>query len=1236
MADLKISALNALAGADLVAADVVAVVDDSASETKKLTVSDLIANGVTLISNSTIPSAKIVFSAGSIDTAELAASAVETAKINNSAVTAAKLADNSSVTLVSTLPGSGDFIGQVALNTADSDKIYVWDGSSWDSVKAAGSINVVSGSTSGIVNIVASTSGDTVTVSATLDDTTAASQFLAGPSGDGGSVSYRVIAGADLPTATTSAKGGVIVNGNGLTMSSDTIAINNTVTAETSENHLVKYDANGLITSGRAIAAGDIPLATSSATGAVKPGSGLEVTAAGAVNHSNSVTGATAAKVTFDAQGHITASESLAATDIPDLDAAKITTGTFAAARIAADAVTADKLADRSTATIAETTPTGGNYIGQLHLNSISSDLFLWDGNVWQPIGISVGEIVLAGTYNATTNKMATVTSEGTALSFEVGSALPAASSANKGYYVVVSTSGTGTSPAPTVSLNPPDFLLSTGSAYTEIDVSSTVTAQTATNVAFTAAGNIAATNVQAAIEELDTEKVAAASPSLTGTVSIGTGGTIQFEGATANDFETTLTVVDPTADRSLSLPNVSGTLVSSGDTGTVTSTMIADATIATGDIADSAVTTAKINDDAVTAAKLGAGAVDTTALGDASVTTAKLGADAVTNAKVADGAIDTEHLAASAVETAKINDGAVTTAKLAATSVTTAKIANLAVGTGQIAADAVTGAKIADDTINSEHYAAGSIDTEHLSADCVNGTKIADDAIDSEHLVDGSVDAAHLASSSVTTAKIAGDAVTSAKIADDAIDSEHLADGSIDAVHLSADCVNGTKIADDAIDSEHIADGAIDAAHLATDSVTSAKIAAGAVGSSELASTAVTAATYGASQSGVPSFTVDADGRLTAASTDTSPTFSGASTFGAVPGDAITNLGTQISGDGVIDTRVSASAAAIKIRESGSGATNITLSGDGSAIFNGNVDLQDNDKLLLGTGDDLEIYHDGSNSVIKDAGTGRLKILTDYLDVENAAGTENIIHAIADGAVELYHNASKKLETKSDGIDVTGEVQCDSLDCDGQVNAQNNSSSSATVYAKNADSSGILFYGAKADSSQAFRVNADGSANVNGNLQCASDKIRLVTGSSAGLIRVLNSSNVDTVGLAGDTGNATFAGTVTDSIGNVRRVGIHSASDNFTLTTAHPGKLVRMSGSGKTIAVPQNVLSAGDMVTMFNVSTGTMTIEQGTGTTIYNSADGATGNRTVAAKGMVTLVCTASNEFVISGTQLT
>jgi hypothetical protein len=118
--------------------------------------------------------------------------------------------------------------------------------------------------------------------------------------------------------------------------------------------------------------------------------------------------------------------------------------------------------------------------------------------------------------------------------------------------------------------------LLSTGTAYTEIDVSDTLTAQVAENVGFTAAGNIVATNVQAAIEELDTEKVGAASPTFTGNVTIDTGGTIIFEGTTDNDYEVTLDPGDPTSDITLTLPDVTGTLVSTGDTGSVTNTMLA------------------------------------------------------------------------------------------------------------------------------------------------------------------------------------------------------------------------------------------------------------------------------------------------------------------------------------------------------------------------------------------------------------------------------------------------------------------------------------------------------------------------------------------------------------------------------------------------------------------------------------------------------------------------------------
>ena len=59
-------------------------------------------------------------------------------------------------------------------------------------------------------------------------------------------------------------------------------------------------------------------------------------------------------------------------------------------------------------------------------------------------------------------------------------------------------------------------------------------------------------------------------------------------------------------------------------------------------------------------------------------------------------------------------------------------------------------------------------------------------------------------------------------------------------------------------------------------------------------------------------------------------------------------------------------------------------------------------------------------------------------------------------------------------------------------------------------------------------------------------------------------------------------------------------------------------------------------MITVFNVGTGTITIAQGASTTLYNTADASTGNRSLAAKGVCTIACTASDEFIVSGSGLT
>jgi hypothetical protein len=558
VADLKITELAALAGANLAAGDLLAIADISASETKKITVTDFFGNASTLIADATIPGAKIVFGSGTIPGSAVATGGISATQLAAGAVTAAKLGNESTVDLVTSLPASGAFTGQFALDTDDS-KAYIWDGSQWVSFKAAGSVNTVVGSSAGLINITVTTSGDTVTIATSLDNTTGAAEFLGGPTGNAGAVGYRQIVGTDLPEATAVTKGAVIVDGEGLRMNDDNIEIDNDITASAT-HHVVTYDDKGLVTAGRVIAAGDLPAATPSAKGGVIVGTGLSVDGTGLVNHTNNVTSGTATKITFDSEGHVTGTLSLDAADVPSLDTAKITSGTFAAARIAASAITGPKLADYSSAKIADSAP-AAEYIGQLFFNPLERTLFMWDGNVYQPIGVSFGQIIFAGTYNASTNLISSVTSDGAAIGLVVGASLVSPTTATRAHYVVVDVAGTGTAPAPAVALSPPDIILSTGSTWTLLDVSDTVTAQLASNVQVTPAGDIASTNVQAALQELDTEKLPKAGGVMTGALEISETGSLVFEGITPNTFETTLGVVDPTADRTVLLPDLGGTV---------------------------------------------------------------------------------------------------------------------------------------------------------------------------------------------------------------------------------------------------------------------------------------------------------------------------------------------------------------------------------------------------------------------------------------------------------------------------------------------------------------------------------------------------------------------------------------------------------------------------------------------------------------------------------------------------
>jgi hypothetical protein len=398
-----------------------------------------------------------------VTTAKILDSAITTAKIADSGVTAVKLADNSAAVVAGSSPiGNGSFIGQQWFNTSDGYE-YTWTGSVWQ--RQTGLVTtVVSGDT---VYSFTTSYPDSFSASIVPSlNTQVASRFFAGP------------------------------------------ASGNSDAAPTF----------------RAISASDLPKATTSALGVAQAGTGL-VTVSGIFNHANSVASGIYYKVTVDEQGHISAGETaLVADDIPELSASKITTGTFGSGLIGDDAVRASSLANYSVSQFGEALPSA-DFIGQFFFNPLEKDLYLWDGNVWNPVGISVGEIIFGGTYNASGNIIASTSSDGAAVGLSIGQPLPSPSATFNRYYVVVESGGTGVAPAPATTLQPPDILLCNGTAWTEVDVSSTYTAQAAVNVAFTPAANIGSTNVQAALEEVSAE-CRNASNVASGILAVAYGGT--------------------------------------------------------------------------------------------------------------------------------------------------------------------------------------------------------------------------------------------------------------------------------------------------------------------------------------------------------------------------------------------------------------------------------------------------------------------------------------------------------------------------------------------------------------------------------------------------------------------------------------------------------------------------------------------------------------------------------------
>ena len=273
-------------------------------------------------------------------------------------------------------------------------------------------------------------------------------------------------------------------------------------------------------------------------------------------------------------------------------------------------------------------------------------------------------------------------------------------------------------------------------------------------------------------------------------------------------------------------------------------------------------------------------------------------------------------------------------------------------------------------------------------------------------------------------------------------------------------------------------------------------------------------------------------------------------------------------------------------------------------------LEFADNAKAIFGAGSDLQIYHDGSNSYIKDNGTGDLKLQGNNFTVGNTADTKYFT-ATNGGGVELYHQGNEKLATTSGGINVTGTVTDDGATHDGDVtftgasyNAVWDSSDSALEFADNAKA----IFGAGSD----LQIYHDGSnsfisdsgtgdlfiqASNNHYLRFISGGYAVVTTENAGVeLRYNNSTKIATTSAGVDvTGTVTSDGADLDGAVTINEAG---ASVDFRVESDNNANMLFVDGSADSVGIGTSTPTSLFHINAVGTGTRLITFEGDLGTT--------------------------------------
>jgi hypothetical protein len=243
-----------------------------------------------------------------------------------------------------------------------------------------------------------------------------------------------------------------------------------------------------------------------------------------------------------------------------------------------------------------------------------------------------------------------------------------------------------------------------------------------------------------------------------------------------------------------------------------------------------------------------------------------------------------------------------------------------------------------------------------------------------------------------------------------------------------------------------------------------------------------------------------------------------------------------------------------------------------------------------------------------------------------------------------FVNNTTSATSTSTGALQVTGGVGIGGNVYFGGIISGNGVRTTTTSTAPTSAGVGDIWYDSSTDTT--YRYTYDGTTNYWIDIGGPSQVNTVITATWTGgtITSALTITNVTAAistvsgalqvsGGVGIGGSLYVGGSVVDAAGDLRSIPQNAQTSSYTLIATDPGKHVAITTGGVT--VPSGVYSAGSATTVFNNSTASQTITQGSGVTLRWAGSSSTGNRTLASYGLCTILCVASNTFVISGAGL-